>query len=103
MHFLYTRDELVVEAGQSYRAELKWIPYREKGITEGEPVPIPMDLRPWIYGDTNPGAMPAIYNLGVSYEGKGNMTLKWGATFPCPVTDELVARDLNRTDRPPTN
>ena len=78
VHFLYTTDELQVTPGETYRAELRWFPYKEKAVTEGAPEAVPMDLRPWIYGDVHPGALPAIHNLRASFEGKGNMTLLAG-------------------------
>jgi hypothetical protein len=89
VHFLYAQDELKVEEGGTYRGELRWVPYREKAVTEGEPEAVPMDVRVWVYGETDPGAWPAIYNLGVSFAGKGDMTLKWQTTFPASVTVEL--------------
>ncbi len=87
--FLFAEDELVLEPGTAYRLEVFGIPHKGDIPSPSETARAPLDLRAWIYGETDPGSLPAIHNVRMRFEGKGDLFLSWGITHRAPVRVEL--------------
>ena len=104
-HFLFAADELLVTPGQPYRIDVYTVPHKRADLPEDETVTVAArDLRARIYGEPEPGALPAIVNLEASTPTDSELRLRWSAPLPCPTRVEtwgLGANDGKQTDLPP--
>jgi hypothetical protein len=87
--FLFATDTLPVTPGQRYLAKLSFAPHEEgKQLPESDEE-IRVDMRCRVYGDTEPGALPAIHNMTADFEGDSTLKLSWAISFDAPVEVEL--------------
>jgi hypothetical protein len=87
-HFLYATDELKVTPGRQYRLDAYVVPHKGELIPDDKVIIEPRDMNARIYGEPEPGALPGIFNLSVTFESESRIKLTWSAPFACPTTVE---------------
>ncbi len=88
-HFLFAADELKVVAGEPYRMELFTVPYKAKLPDPKKVQIVPRDIQVRVYGEPEPGALPAIANLAARFDEEKLLRLSWVVSFPCPTHIEI--------------
>ncbi|MBC8872832.1 MAG: hypothetical protein H8E44_25645 [Planctomycetes bacterium] len=101
-HFLFATDELPIEPATRYWLDAYLIPHKQQSLPEEEdPLIVPRDMRPWVYGEPFPGQMPAIYNLSLAYASNSGfmhdsrLTFRWSEPVPCPTVIETWGDGVN--------
>jgi len=85
-HFLYATDELPVTPGERYRLDAYVVPHRGEQKPNDQVIIQARDMNARIYGEPEPGAMPAIFNLRINFESDSRIRLAWSEPFPAPTT-----------------
>ena len=95
-HFLFAADELRVEPGRQYHVDVYSVPHKRKDLPKGADAVIrPRDIRARVYGEPQPGALPAIFNLAAGFESDSRLKLSWSQPFPCPTRIEIRGPGVN--------
>ena len=97
-HFLFATDELKVTPGQRYRIDAHPWPHKRDDLP-GKVRMIPRDLQARVYGEPQPGALPAIASLTATVELKSKLRLRWVEPFPCPTRIEIDGLGVNKGKR----
>lgn len=80
---LYAADELKVTPGEKYTIEAFPIVHQDKEIPAENPGQIiARDMNARVYGEPQPGEMPAIFNLKANVQGESRLVLTWSENFP---------------------
>ncbi len=96
-HFLFASDELKVVLGDRYCIEVFTIPYKSPLPDPKDIEILQRDIQARVYGEPQPGALPAIGNLTSRFDEENDLQLSWVTSFPCPVQAE--ARRVGSSDR----
>ncbi len=82
--FLFATNGLQVDPWTPYTAEVFVV---QRGASPPSPAetPVARDIQLRVYGEPQPGALPAIYNLRTEFEGQSVLKLDWSVTRPAPV------------------
>ena len=83
--FLFAADELPVEPGQRYRINVYPVPHKAPLPADEDIRIIRGDMQARVYGEPDPGALPAVFNLEVSFPEDGKLGLTWSQNFACPT------------------
>lgn len=103
-HFLFAADEFPVVPGAMYRIEIQRMLHQESDQAippAGRSMLGPRDLRARVYGEPEPGAMPAIFNLAITHSSDDNFTHNgvihwtWSAPLPCRTRIETWGLGIN--------
>ncbi|HAK95512.1 MAG TPA: hypothetical protein DCM87_11020 [Planctomycetes bacterium] len=84
--FLFATDELPVTTGAVYTLEAFAVAHKAP-LPKEEDVEIrPRDMQLRVYGEPEPGALPAIFNLTAEFESDSRLRLEWSAAVPSVTT-----------------
>ncbi len=83
--FLFAADELLVTPGKRYRIEAYTVVHKAELPQDRDIVIVPRDMQARVYGEPDPGALPAIFNLAVSFPQDSKLKLTFSQTSPSPT------------------
>lgn len=93
---LFATDELPVIPGRRYSVWVATAPHHGP-LPTGGPIRQQRDVRLRVYGEVEPGKLPAIFNLEAASREPGRLDLSWSEPFPCPT--RIVAREVSPSGR----
>ncbi|MHC4085228.1 MAG: hypothetical protein ACYSU3_02795 [Planctomycetota bacterium] len=84
--FIFASDEFPVTVGQVYRINAYAVPHKAP-LPKNEDIRLiqPADFNLRVYGEPQPGGLPAIYNLKVDFPEDNTLKLSWSDTFAAPA------------------
>lgn len=95
-HFLFAGDECPVTPGGRYSIEVHTVPHKQPELPkEADAVIVPRDVRARVYGEPQPGALPAIFNLSITAETDSRLEFRWSEPFACPTYIESWGLGIN--------
>ncbi|MBN2473936.1 MAG: hypothetical protein JXB62_04980 [Pirellulales bacterium] len=95
-HFLFATGECRVTPGERYGVDVYTVPHKQPDLPEDEQIAIASrDVRAWIYGEPQPGALPGIFNLSITFDSDSRLRFRWSEPFPCPTHIESWGPGVN--------
>lgn len=88
-HFLFGVDELKVVPGDRYRIDAFTVPHKGELPQPSDVRIAPRDMQARVYGEPQPGALPAIGDLTAEFDAEGSLHLGWTISHLCPVHVEI--------------
>lgn len=81
-HVLFARDEFYVTPDQPYKVNIYMVQHKQEELPGDDDIPIvPRDIRLRVYGESDPGTLPGIYNLTAGFPEDGKLHLSWSCTL----------------------
>ena len=92
-HLLFAGDELEVTPGEPYRIEVTTMPHKQEELPpDAAFAAVKRDVRARVYGEPQPGAMPCIHNLRITYNKDSELQFNWSQ--PIPATTQIASWGL---------
>lgn len=87
--FLFAADEFPVVVGERYQIQVSAVPHKGELPEEKDAVTIRGDIHATVYGEPQPGALPAIFNLTAGFPQDSKLHLAWSQNFATPTRLEI--------------
>lgn len=87
--FLFAADEFPVAVGERYQIEVYAVAHKAPLPKDDHVVIIRGDMHTTVYGEPQPGALPAIFNLTAATPQDSKLKLTWSQNFPTQTRIEI--------------
>lgn len=87
--FLFATDEFPVTPGARYMIEMYPIVHRGEMPNDRDVAIVARDLHATVYGEPQPGSLPAIFNLTATFPQDSKLRLAWSQNFPTQTRIEI--------------